>query len=55
MKTDSPHILCINPWIHDFAAFDFWAKPLGILSIAAILREKGLRVSFIDCLDRFHP
>ncbi|MBC8441098.1 MAG: radical SAM protein [Deltaproteobacteria bacterium] len=55
MKTDSPHILCINPWIHDFAAFDFWAKPLGLLSIAAILREKGLIVSFIDCIDRFHP
>lgn len=55
MKTDLPHILCINPWIHDFAAFDFWAKPLGLLSIAAILREKGLKVSYIDCLDRFHP
>lgn len=55
MKTDSPHILCINPWIHDFAAFDFWAKPLGLLTLAAILREKGLKVSFIDCLDRFHP
>lgn len=55
MKTDPPHILCINPWIHDFAAFDFWAKPLGLLSIAAILREKGVNVSYIDCLDRFHP
>ncbi len=55
MKTDFPTILCINPWIHDFAAFDFWAKPLGLLSIAAILRDKGLNVSYIDCLDRFHP
>jgi len=55
LKTDSPHILCINPWIHDFAAFDFWAKPLGLLTIAAILRERGLTISFIDCLDRFHP
>ena len=55
MKTDSPHILCVNPWIHDFAAFDFWAKPLGLLFIAAILREKGLKISYIDCLDRFHP
>ncbi len=55
MKTDPPHILCINPWIHDFAAFDFWANPLGLLSIAAILRENGLRISYIDCLDRFHP
>ena len=55
MKTDPPHILCINPWIHDFAAFDFWAKPLGLLYIAAILRKKGLKVSFLACLDRFHP
>ncbi|MEN8211219.1 MAG: radical SAM protein [Thermodesulfobacteriota bacterium] len=56
MKIDtSPHILCVNPWIHDFAAFDFWAKPLGLLSIAAILRKKGLKISYIDCLDRFHP
>ena len=55
MKTDFPHILCVNPWIHDFAAFDFWAKPLGLLSLAAILRENGAKVSYIDCLDRFHP
>jgi radical SAM superfamily enzyme YgiQ (UPF0313 family) len=55
LKTDPPHILCVNPWIHDFAAFDFWAKPLGLLSIAAILRENDLKVSFLDCLDRFHP
>ncbi|MCP3944108.1 MAG: radical SAM protein [Desulfobacteraceae bacterium] len=55
MKTDPPHILCVNPWIHDFAAFDFWAKPLGLLSIAAILRENGFGLSYMDCLDRFHP
>ena len=54
MKTDPPHILCINPWIHDFAAFDFWAKPLGLLSLAAILRENGIKISYIDCLDRLH-
>ena len=50
-----PHILLINPWIHDFAAYDFWAKPYGLLSLAAVLRHHGLRVSYIDCLDRFHP
>jgi radical SAM superfamily enzyme YgiQ (UPF0313 family) len=55
LKTDPPHILCVNPWIHDFAAFDFWAKPLGLLSIAAILRKNNLNVSYIDCMDRFHP
>lgn len=55
MKLTNPHILCVNPWIHDFAAFDFWAKPLGLLGLASILRHHGLNVSFIDCLDRFHP
>jgi len=54
MAPNAPHILLINPWIHDFAAYDFWAKPMGLLSIAAILRAHGIRVSYIDCLDRFH-
>lgn len=53
--SNSPHILCVNPWIHDFAAFDFWAKPIGLLQLAAIIREGGARVTFLDCLDRFHP
>lgn len=51
----SPRILCINPWIYDFAAYDFWSKPLGLLYIAAFLRERGLQVHFIDCLDKWHP
>ncbi len=55
MPVKKPHILCINPWIHDFAAYDVWAKPLGLLLLAAILREQGYFVSYLDCLDRFHP
>lgn len=55
MPGDSPHILLINPWIHDFAAYDFWAKPMGLLTIASLLRQHGIAVSYIDCLDRFHP
>jgi hypothetical protein len=55
LKTDPPHILCVNPWVHDFAAFDFWARPLGLLTIAAILRQNRVRVSFLDCMNRFHP
>lgn len=51
----APHILLVNPWIHDFAAYDVWAKPLGLLQLAAILRLHGFRVSYVDCLDRFHP
>ncbi len=54
-KSDAPHILLINPWIHDFAAYDFWARPLGLLYAAAILRLHGCHISYIDCLERFHP
>ncbi|MGE0825365.1 MAG: radical SAM protein [Candidatus Binatia bacterium] len=50
-----PSILCINPWIYDFAAYDHWSKPLGLLYIAAWLRQCGLHVDFIDCLDKWHP
>ncbi len=55
MKRDVPHILLVNPWIHDFAAYDFWARPLGLLYLAAFLRGEGLAVRYVDCLDRFHP
>ena len=47
-----PLILLINPWITDFAAHDLWAKPMGLLMLASLLREGGCRVSFVDCLDR---
>jgi radical SAM superfamily enzyme YgiQ (UPF0313 family) len=49
------NILLVNPWIHDFAAYDFWAKPAGLLLLASILRQHGFSVHYIDCLDRFHP
>jgi radical SAM superfamily enzyme YgiQ (UPF0313 family) len=54
VKHDTPHILLVNPWIHDFAAYDFWAKPLGLLTLASILRRHGFNITCLDCLDRFH-
>ncbi len=44
-------ILLVNPWIHDFAAYDFWMKPLGLLYVGAILRAAGCEVRLLDCLD----
>jgi radical SAM superfamily enzyme YgiQ (UPF0313 family) len=44
------HILLINPWIYDFAAHNLWIEPLGLLTLAAALRENGYSVSVIDCL-----
>lgn len=48
-------VLLVNPWIYDFAAFDLWTKPIGLLYIGGLLREKGYKVSMINCLDRYHP
>ncbi len=47
--------LLVNPYIHDFKAYDFWLKPIGLLKIASILKENGWNVTFIDLLDRKHP
>lgn len=43
--------LFINPFIYDFAAYNFWSKPLGLLYIASILRKNGFEISFIDCME----
>ena len=48
-------LLLINPWIHDFAAYDFWIKPLGLLYLASYLRRNGYGISYLDCLDPNHP
>lgn len=47
-------ILLINPPIYDFAAYDFFNKPLGLLYLAAFLRKAGYDIRYIDCLDRNH-
>ncbi|MCX7857345.1 MAG: radical SAM protein [Deltaproteobacteria bacterium] len=44
-------VLLINPFIYDFAAYNFWSKPLGLLYIGSILRKNGVHISLIDCLE----
>jgi len=51
----SRKILLINPWIYDFAAYDFWLKPLGLLYLGALLRRNNHQIHYIDCLDPYHP
>jgi len=51
----APSFILINPWIYDFAAYDLWSKPLGLLSLAGDLRARGCHVRLIDCLDVHHP
>lgn len=47
-------VLLVNPWIYDFAAHNLWIEPLGLLTIAAILRDNGYQAYTIDCLGQ-HP
>lgn len=51
----SKKILLVNPWIHDFAAYDFWIKPLGLLYLGGLLRQNNHQVHLMDCLDPYHP
>ena len=46
-------ILLVNPPIYDFAAYDFWVKPYGLLSVAGYLRGKA-EFELFDYLDRLH-
>ena len=47
--------LLINPWVYDFACYDLFNKPLGLLEIASLLMDNGAEVRLIDAMDRFHP
>lgn len=48
-------LVLINPWVYDFAAYDLWSKPLGLLALAGYLRECGFDIKLIDCMDIHHP
>jgi len=48
-------VLIVNPWVTDFSLYDFWIKPLGILIIASILKNKGFEIHILDLLDRHNP
>ena len=49
-----PKILLVNPSIYDFAAYDFWLKPAGMLTVAGFLRGKA-DFKLFDYLDRQNP
>lgn len=50
-----PALLLINPWIYDFAAYDLFIKPVGLLTLAACLEKAGFEIFFLDCMDRLDP
>ncbi|MBN1123466.1 MAG: radical SAM protein [Sedimentisphaerales bacterium] len=46
-----PRILLVNPPIYDFAAYDFWLKPYGLLRVGGRLTRHAELVLF-DFMDR---
>jgi radical SAM superfamily enzyme YgiQ (UPF0313 family) len=48
-------ILLVNPWIEDFAAYDFWLKPVGLLYVGSFLKSLGIEVELIDLMNRYDP
>ena len=48
-------ILLVNPPIYDFAAYDLWSKPLGLLYLTSILEQKNIDIDFFDYMDRNYP
>ncbi len=44
-------ILLINPWIYDFAAYNMWARPLGLMKVAEYLSRFDADVRLVDCAD----
>lgn len=49
-----PKVLLVNPPIYDFAAYDFWLKPYGLLRAGGMLRSVA-NLSLFDYMDRLHP
>ncbi len=49
---DNLSILLVNPPIYDFAAYDFWLKPLGMLTAAGKIADADFQL--FDFLDRTH-
>lgn len=48
------NVLLVNPWIYDFAAYNLWSRPLGLLKVAEYLSQFDTEIKLIDCTDSFN-
>lgn len=51
MSKGRPKALLVNPYIEDFAAYDHFSKPLGLITLASHL-SKNFDLAFINALNR---
>lgn len=54
-ESNRPVALCIQPPVYDFALYDLFFKPYGLLRLAAWLRQAGYFVDFLNALDYRDP
>ena len=54
-KNSATRVLLVNPYIHDFSAYDFWAKPLGLMVLGGYLNSQGVETDYLDLVDPLSP
>ena len=55
MNGSRPKALLIQPPIYDFALYDLFHQPFGLMRIATWLDRTGYEVTILDCLDIVDP
>ena len=51
-KANSLRILGVNPWIYDFAAYNVWSRPAGLLTCLDMFARSGCDTALIDLMDQ---
>ncbi len=54
-EQEKPLALLVNPPVYDFALYDLFIKPLGLLRLGAWLESGGYEVRLLDYLDYRDP
>lgn len=50
LSVSGKKIVGINPPVEDFAFFDLWSKPVGLLYLLEKMRQNGNSIALIDCV-----
>ncbi|MFP4084505.1 MAG: B12-binding domain-containing radical SAM protein [Desulfonatronovibrio sp.] len=51
-KSGNPRVLGINPWVYDFAAYNVWSRPAGLLTCLDMFARSGSDTALLDLMDK---
>ena len=54
-NSPAPKALLINPPVYDFALYDLFLQPYGLMRVGAWLERCGWEVRYVNCLDYTDP